>query len=135
MATVPARPRAEPVPARFVTIEGRKAQVVEMRSELPPTLDVLLGALTVVASFPKPRVGGFARACADQDHDFVRWLAGMAIGRELRLSMCVHCGTVEVRDVSLDRRSGLPTGGQELRRRDAVLGWYSGKRAAGRVYL
>jgi hypothetical protein len=41
----------------------------------------------------------------------------------------------EVRDVSFDRLPDLPTGRLALRRRSDLLGWYTGARAARRVYL
>src|SRR5437762_3505377 len=115
---------AQAEPARFITIDGRRAQVVEVRSALPPRLDALLRTIRVVIRNPVPRFGGFAAVCADQDHQLVPWITGTAYGLELRLSACVHCETVEVRDTSIDSRAGLPTGGQALRRRDTILGWY-----------
>jgi len=65
---------------------------------------------------------------------------------ELRLEMCQDCGAVVVRDVSMEQWSGgrparlynQQTGETRLApavmRRNVVIGWYSGKRAAGREY-
>jgi len=131
---VPRVHRPDPEPARFITIEGRKAQVVEKPTILPPQLTSLLEVFEVIAVHPIPRLGGFARSCADMDHELQLWATGFTYGHDLRLSKCIHCGSIEVRDVSLDGLLGLPTGGQPLRRRDQVLGWYSGRRRAAREY-
>lgn len=53
---------------------------------------------------------------------------------ELLLTMCAHCGAVEVRDVSFHAPRGLRASTLAPRRRSDVLGWYSGKRPAGRIY-
>lgn len=64
----------------------------------------------------------------------------------LRLEMCQDCGAVCVRDVSPEPEAGatpvrlknLLTGAwrtaPSVGRRNVVLGWYSGKRRAGREY-
>ena len=66
--------------------------------------------------------------------------------RNLHLQMCADCGAVCVRDISTHAWAGaMPTRlvntqtGQErvaptVGRRDLVIGWYSGKRRAGREY-
>lgn len=65
----------------------------------------------------------------------------------LALTMCEDCGAVCVRDVSPEDYAGarptrlvnLTTGQERIApargRRDLVLGWYSGKRRAGRTHL
>jgi hypothetical protein len=53
---------------------------------------------------------------------------------ELLLTMCAYCGAVEVRDVSFHSPAGLRRGVLAPRRRSDVLGWYTGKRPAGRIY-
>lgn len=66
--------------------------------------------------------------------------------RELRLDMCADCGAVCVRDISTHGWAGAKpvrvvntvTGAERIApavgRRDLVIGWYSGKRRAGREY-
>ena len=80
--------------------------------------------------------------CRDQ-HDLALYATGLYEGLDLRLSMCRYCGTVEVRDVSIDvvvdhdPRSGRRLFITQLdrgRRRDLVLGWYAGRRVSGRTY-
>lgn len=53
---------------------------------------------------------------------------------ELLLTMCRYCGAVEVRDVSFHSPAGLRQGILAPRRRSDVLGWYAGRRPAGRIY-
>lgn len=121
--------------ARFVTVaDGVVAQVVERQSVLPPRLDALIRVMTVTRRLPV-RVRGAAIACRDQDHIFIPWIEGTYQARSLHLSTCENCGSVEVRDVSRDM---LPLASTPLlapRRRSSVLGWYSGRRAAGRIHL
>lgn len=124
-----------PVEPRFERIaEGITALVVERPSILPPTLDGLLASLSVVERLAV-RVLGFSRTCADTDHRLVPWIKGVFAGHDLRLRMCADCGLVEVRDVSLDILP-LAQMGRRRRplRRDDLIGWYSGKRAGGRMY-
>ena len=121
--------------------DGIYAQVVERQTattpigfRLPPRLDALLTQLRVLSSSPIPRLGA-RRACTDADHAFRPWLTGVRAGVELRLSACIFCETVEVRDISLDLIPGLSSGRRAPGRRSDVLGWYSGRRPAGRQYL
>jgi hypothetical protein len=128
--TVAAR-NSEP---RIVRIaDGVIAQVVE-RSVLPPRLDALLAALRGARSVPV-LVLGTRRACTDESHAYAAWVTGVYGPRELQLSRCTFCGAVEVRDVSYDILPGLKAGRGGPRRRDDVLGWYSGSRPLGRTYL
>lgn len=125
---------------RVAIIEGQQTLIVERRPPLQGKLDGLLAALTHISVANDIRPAGTRRACeVDRDHRFGVLRQGRHVGldgivRDLRVLMCLDCGAVQVRDVSLDALPGLPTGGQALRRRDAVLGWYSGKRIAGREY-
>jgi len=129
--TTIARAQREPI---FVTIaDGLKAQVVERRSPLPQRLDPLLSGIVVLKRFPVTIVGA-RQACTDASHELQPWLWGIYANLELRLSLCAFCGMVEVRDISFDVLPGAMGHGKP-RRRDAVLGWYTGKRPAGRTYL
>lgn len=155
-------PRAPaPRPVEFATVaDGMRAQVVR-RQLLPPHLDTgahagrgascrcrpLLGQLvTTRLGTVVPR--GTREACTQEEHDLqplraAQWpsapeaLVGRALrGRvELTLAMCAYCGAVEVRDVSFHAPAGMRAAGTlSPRRLSDVLGWYSGKRPAGRVY-
>lgn len=68
-----------------------------------------------------------------------RWFARSGVRRgevlDLRLAMCQDCGAVEVRDCSYDRMADLRVGRRGPNRRNHVIGWYSGKRPAGREYV
>lgn len=148
----------EPV---FTTVaDGVRAQVVR-RSILPPHLDSrahegrhahcvcrpLLEQLRTVQAWPvAPR--GTREACTQEEHDLqplrmATWPTAPAAlmaqahrGRvDLMLTMCAFCGAIEVRDVSYHTMAGLRAGSLEPRRRSDVLGWYSGQRPAGRVYV
>lgn len=117
-----------------VMIDGKPARVVEMPRVLPARLDALLEALRSVMRYPV-FVRGASRDCGDGEHRWGRWLEGLYGQRELSLLMCSACGCVEVRDVSLSVIPGAPLGTSPLRRRDELLGWYSGTRRHGRQYL
>lgn len=147
--------------AVFTTVaDGVRAQVVR-RTLLPPHLDSrahegrhsgcpcrpLLPQLVVHQQWPvAPR--GTREACTQEEHDLqplrlATWptapaalLAQALAGRvDLMLTMCAYCGAVEVRDVSFHVLAGAARGALSPRRRSDVLGWYSGKRPAGRVYV
>jgi hypothetical protein len=125
---------------RFETIEGQRTLVVKRTPPIPPTLDALLGQLRFAVAYDV-RPGGTSRQCEVlREHRFQAFREGRHVGtdgivRDLRLLMCADCSAVCVRDVSIDRLAGLPTGGRGLARRDLVLGWYSGKRRNGRTHL
>lgn len=131
------RPGVEIAPPRFTTIGGVTVMIVEpTRSPLPPTLDSLLRGLAAVRRHPTvARLGGYSAECSDSDHRFEPWLSGLYVDLDLLLLRCVHCGVVEVRDVSYDILGGARRSSLAARRRNVAIGWYSGKRAAGRVYL
>jgi hypothetical protein len=127
-------------------IEDRKVLVVERRPPLPARLDALLAA-PGMRLFPV-RITGWRRECDEQDHRLVPLAEGPYRGpdrirRSLRLSMCADCESVCVRDVSVDdlraydpggRGMARPTARARLRRRDLVLGWYTGARRHQREY-
>ncbi len=99
---------------------------------LPSNLDALLRLISngLVYSI---RVRGATTACtAYETHDMQLWITGTLSGRDIRLNKCADCEAVEVRDVSLD----LAIGNAKLARRplNRLLGWYSGRRQAGRTY-
>lgn len=131
------------------TIEGRKVLVVERHPPLPPTLSLLLEggrdrngrvwkSMRTFARVPL-RLSGTTAACLGEDHRLASWLDGFYAGsdgilRTLRLMACLDCGGVQVRDISIDTLSRLDHGRLPLRRRDHILGWYSGSRPHQRVY-
>lgn len=141
---------------RFSQIaDGIWAQVEDRSAGLPRHLDSsahegriglcrcrpLIDSMTALQLNPLVLVGT-RLDCRDQ-HDFALYATGLYEGLDLRLSMCRYCGTVEVRDVSIDvvvdhdprtgRRLFITTPAQG-RRRDLLLAWYAGRRASGRVY-
>lgn len=93
----------------------------------------LRSAMTVLRELPV-RIRGTRSDCKD-DHALQPWLHGVYAGLELLLSVCAFCGVTEVRDVSYDILPGLRPGRSGPRRGSDVLGWYSGRRVAGRVYV
>lgn len=102
----------------------------------------LLEDLQVTRQSPV-RVRGIRRACLDDQHTTDHWLSGRFHGLDVALLVCSFCWRVQVRDVSLDilvdqapdgRRLRMTPKGLE-RRKNAVLGLYSGARPLGRVYL
>lgn len=122
-------------PPRFTTIgDGVTAQVIDRRL-LPPSLTVLLGQLRAVREVSAVLPVGARAACTQGEHDLQPFREGVWQQRELRLSLCAYCGTVEVRDVSLDLLAGVAAGTGGARRRSAILGWYSGSRPKGRTYM
>lgn len=125
---------------RLAVIEGRPTAIVERVPPIPGRLDLLLGELRSVTfrGIVRPR-GASVRCEAARDHRWEHLRSGRHVGhdgvvRDLRLDMCGDCGAVAVWDVTLDTLPGLAVGGLEVRRRHAILGWYTGKRRAGREY-
>lgn len=112
--------------------DGEYAERTELRI-LPPSLDVLLDHFTATTRYPF-RLAGTVRECTDLTHQFGPWMEGTWGVYELTLNRCPFCGTVEVRDRSLDLIPGLSSGSLPLKRRDKVLGWYAGRRPSGRIY-
>lgn len=121
---------------RFTTIaDGVTAQVVDTSAGLPHSLPALLAQLRVVRETGAVLPVGARLACTAGEHDLQPFREGVWRAKELRLSLCTYCGAVEVRDVSLDLLPGVSTGRNQPRRRSAILGWYSGSRPKGRVYM
>lgn len=137
-----------------LTIEGRRVVVQSTHSGLPQKLDALLSAMFAVTYRDDAiRPGGASVSCIRlRTHRLKlfragRWFAvsGLRKGEvlDLRLSMCVDCGTVQVRDVSFDltltddrgRTQRAPIGGRGPARRDHVMDWYSGASARNRQHL
>lgn len=119
--------------AILTTIEGRPVQLVTRQTGLPPRLDALLAGLRTVDR-RQVIVTGWSRDCGEDNHRFALWLHGFYGPRELNVSICLSCETAEVRDISLDLLTGLRTGLRGPLRRNDLLGWYTGKRRAGRIY-
>lgn len=121
-------------------MEGVPVLVLERKPPLQPSLDRLLAALASVTVREDIRPAGASIRCErDRTHRFGVLREGRHVGldgvvRDLRIQMCRDCGAACVRDISYDRLDGLPVGRRGPRRRDLVLGWYSGKRRAGREY-
>lgn len=140
--------------ARIVSVgDGQRARFQPAPSVLPPSLGMFLRLMVARQRWQLPALG-YRPDCGEGHHRLAKWLQGVYGTREVLVSRCLDCETVEVRDVSLDRGqsfvddtstslvrpphveavvSRLPIGAA-LRRRNLLLGWYSGKRAAGRVY-
>lgn len=125
---------------RIETIEGQQTLVVPRTPPLQQKLDQLLTAMFHVTFRADIRPAGARAACtAARHHPFRPIRVGRHWGldgelRDLRIEMCPFCGAVCVRDVSLDRFEDAPVGRSGPRRRNHILGWYSGKRPRGREY-
>ncbi len=122
-------------------IEGKKTlRTPDNRPPLQPSLDRLLSAIYMVTAREDIRPRGASIRCeAERIHRFGTLREGRHVGldgivRDLRIEMCRDCGAACVRDVSYDRLDGLPVGRRGPRRRDNVIGWYSGARRASREY-
>lgn len=127
--------------SRIATIEGQQVVVVERTPPLPRRLDALMAlmyALTVRVDFAP---AGARRECEVlREHRLQVIRQGLAMCtdrqlRELRVEMCRDCGAACVRDITYDRMPGLTVGRRGPFRRNHILGWYSGKRRAGREFL
>jgi hypothetical protein len=131
------------------TIEGRAVRVFERRRPIAPTLSLMLeggrgpdgylwSPLRVIRRMPL-RLGGPRSACLAEDHRMADWLEGFHLAStgqtyQLRLVACQDCGAVCIRDVSVDVLPGLSSGRLPPRRRDHIIGWYSGARPSQRQY-
>lgn len=128
-----------------MVIDGQTVLVVERRPPLPPKLDALL-ASPGMRVFPI-RISGWRDDCGRETHRLLvvaeGWHRGPdGIRRDLRVQMCADCESVCVRDVSLDTFAAYDPTGRGLlrpsslapRRRDHVLGWYTGARRNQRQY-
>ena len=137
-------PKDPAQPDRFETIDGRTVAVFERRRPIPDRLELLLEGgegwrpLRVIHRLPL-RLGGAALSCATDDHSMSPWVEGFHTGsdsivRHLRLLACVDCGAVCVRDISFDELRGARPSRLRPRRRDNVIGWYTGARPRQRIY-
>lgn len=126
--------------ARQSTIEGQPVLIVENQPPLPRRLDELLAAMFAVSQRASILPSGARRECEQlRSHPFRVLRVGRYLGpdrvlRDLRVEMCPFCGATCVRDITYDRISGLPTGRRGAKRRDQILGWYSGARRNRREY-
>jgi hypothetical protein len=135
---------------RVMVIDGHRVRVYERTPPLPPTLSLLFDGgrdakgrlwqpLRVVRTKPLGKLGGARVECMADDHRLRSWIDGFHVGsdlvtRSLHINVCADCGSVCVRDASYDVLDRLPTGGRPLRRKDHVIGWYSGARPNQREY-
>lgn len=135
--------------SRVMVVEGQRVLAVTRNPPLPPTLALLLdGGRDASGRYWPPlrvirtrqiRLRGARYECLQDDHRLQAWIDGLHVGsdlvtRSLHLNVCADCGTVCVRDASLDMLDGLPTGGRPLRRKDHLICWYTGARPNQRVY-
>ena len=99
---------------------------------LPARLDDLLKLLADGLVYPVPIRGASTDCSGYERHDMRLWITGTYSARSLRLLKCADCESVEVRDVSLD----ASIGNARLARRplNRLLGWYTGRRPAGRSF-
>lgn len=100
---------------------------------LPSNLDALLRLISSGLVYPVPVRGATTACTADWHHEWRLWITGTYSGRSLRLNKCANCEAVEVRDVSLDAVIGLSR--LKARPLNRLLGWYSGRRPAGRTVI
>jgi len=127
-------PRGAVTSTRAAIIEGQQVTVVERKPMLPRKLDDLLAAMIVTRAY-RVRLRGFRRDCdVLREHPFVPLREGRFMGTEILVAICPYCEAVCVRDVGFDviERGIVARGGPQ--RRDEIIGWYSGKRPAGREY-
>lgn len=89
------------------------------------------------------RVRGVRSECLDDRHASEHWLSGRYRDMDIELHVCVFCRLVHVRDRSFDilidqapdgRTKRLTPLGMERRKND-VLGQYTGVRPLGRVHV
>lgn len=130
---------------RIETIEGRRTVVQPVGSGLPGKMSDLLASLLSVTYSADVALGGASVRCEQlREHRLTRFREGRWFARDgvrrgemldLSLRMCRDCGAVQVRDVSYDRLPGQarPAAGPP-KRRDEVIGWYSGARRGRREY-
>ena len=124
----------------FQTISGRRVEVVVRTPPIQPNLEHLRRAMRVTFEVPMPAMGGATQSCVVlREHRLTRFLEGRHVGldgviRDLRLLVCRDCHAVCVRDVSADTLDRLPVGGAGPKRRDLILGWYTGARPAQREF-
>lgn len=134
---------------RVTVIDGERVAVFDRPKPVPATLALMLNGgrddagrvwqpLRQVVTYPL-RIGGAIGECAQQLHRLSPWIEGFhsgsdGVARYLRLEACRDCGAVAIRDASFDTLDGAPVGRLAPRRRDALIGWYTGARPRQRVY-
>lgn len=134
---------------RVMVIDGQRVAVFDRPKPVPPTLALMLDGgrdetgrvwppLRQVVTYPL-RIGGARTECAQQDHRLMPWIEGYhsgsdGVARYLHLLACGDCGSVAIRDASIDSLDRLPSGRLPLRRKDHLLGWYTGSRPRQRIY-
>jgi hypothetical protein len=142
---------------RFAMISGVKAMIIERTPPIAPTLELMLNGgrdasqrlwkpMRVairnplrIASSPTAACVASSNGSVNDAHNLSTWLSGFVdcsdgVARYIVLQACTDCGAVCVRDRSFDSLDDLPSGRRPLRRRDHVIGWYSGARRNSRVY-
>lgn len=126
---------------RLEMVEGTPTlRTPDNRPPLQPSLDRLLAAIYSVTAREDIRPAGARVTCeVDRTHRFGTLREGRHVGldgliRDIRVEMCRDCGACCVRDVSYDRMDGLPVGRRGPRRRDVVIGWFTGNRRDKREY-
>lgn len=129
---------ARTVEPRVAVIDGQRVLVVERQPPVPRTLDRLIAEMRITFRAPI-RITGWRTECGREEHRLIVWLEGKHRGldgamRSLRLLMCQDCESVCIRDVTHDRLDLVHPSRLPPRRRDHVIGWYSGARRRQRVY-
>lgn len=148
------KPLAE---SRVITLPEGRVRVYERQPPIPPTLALLLEGgrdrtgrpwlpLRVVTR-NSLHLRGARSECVREDHRLTTWVEGFQTGsdgvaRFLLLQACADCGAVCVRDRSFDsldqhdpqRRGSARPSRLAPRRRNHVLGWYTGARPRQRQY-
>ena len=142
---------------RIAVIDGVRALVIERTPPIAPTLDLMLNggrdsrnrlwqplrvatrSLLRINASPSATCLASSHGSVNDSHRISNWLSGFTncsdgVVRYVVLQACADCGAVCVRDRSFDSLDGLPHGRRPLRRRDHILGWYSGSRRSSRVY-
>lgn len=130
-------------------IEGQMTTVVEKTPPLPQRLDALLaGMFQIFYRDEGIRPKGARAQCEQRQHTMRRLREGRyvcsdGIVRDLRVELCIYCEAACVRDISFQRLDEMDGGHPSDRalhgrggpvRRNRIIGWYSGKRRAGREY-
>jgi len=124
---------------RIEVIDGEKVLVFEADPPIPSNLGLLLMQMRVTFR-DDFRIGGMSSLCQMRDHRFRKFREGRHLGqdgvvRDLRLEMCQDCEAFVVRDVSLEALPDARRGSRlATRRRNEILGWYTGGRKNNREY-
>lgn len=139
------------VNGRVISIDGRAVLAVDRTRPIPDSLSLLLeggrdrrgrvwNPVRMTHRYPLALAGTRAQ-CLQEDHRLGVWVEGFhsgsdGVSRFLALMACRDCGAVCVRDRSFDSLDGLRLSGRRpLRRKDEIIGWYSGARPGQRTYV